>query len=86
MGGGLEIQLESACCSTWAICYGAFMCNDLYGRYYVSNYVRYDQKRANKEHDCEYITQLGQRKIISKIIYYYYFLQYCQDKDYIWET
>mgnify|MGYP001804902824 CR=1 FL=1 len=36
----------------------------LYGHYYI-NYIPYDQKTANKEHDCEYITQLGQRKMIN---------------------
>ena len=42
----------------------AHMCNVLYGHYYVFNYIQYDQKTANEEHECEYITQLGQRKII----------------------
>ena len=57
------------------------LCNDLYGHYYVLNYIRYYQKIANKEHECEYITQLGRQIIINKIIYTDYFLQYYLVKD-----
>ena len=34
----------------------------LYRHYYI-NYIPYDQKTANKEHDCEYITQLRRKMI-----------------------
>ena len=55
----------------------SLLCFVLYGHYYMYiNYIPYDQNTANKEHECEYDTQLGRRKIISCIIYYYYlFLQ-----------
>ena len=81
MWGGWEIKLNNSCCSIWAIWYGTLLCNDLYGHYYVLNYIRYYQKIANKEHECEYITQLGRQTIINKIIYTDYFLQYYLVKD-----